>query len=120
MRKILEDCAALFGVTRDELISSSRTRRIAEARQTAAWVLRRAYPSLSLEEIGRVLGGRDHTTIIYSITKIEQRMREDRELATQLHALIGEAPPAQRRRTVGPAMRWWANAGRASWLVLSA
>ncbi len=120
MQKLLEETAQLFGLTRADLIGTSRRRHVVEARQAAAWVLRHAYPALSLEAIGEVLGGRDHTTIIYSIARVEERMRTDPALAADLRALTQAPPPASRRRQPAGAMRWWAAQGRGDWLVLAA
>jgi chromosomal replication initiator protein len=121
MQKLLELVAALFGLTRDDLVGRSRRRHVVEARQAAAWVLRRAYPALSLEAIGEILGDRDHTTIIYSLAQVEERMRADPGLAADLRALIpAPVAPATRRRPVAGAMRWWVAQGRGDWLVLAA
>jgi chromosomal replication initiation ATPase DnaA len=62
-------------------------RHIVLARQAAAWVLRRSYPSLALTDIGHLLD-RDHTTIIYSISQIERKMADDPCLRAELHGLL--------------------------------
>jgi len=119
MNDLVDRVAILFGLTRADLISSSRRRYIVEARQAAAWALRTAYPQLSLEMIGARLGRRDHTTISYALQRVEERMRADADYAAMLHALLparASAPPdgADRRmrravRRVGEA--WWAGQG---------
>src|SRR6185503_17800716 len=90
--------ATVFGVSAADLIGRSRMRIVVEARQAAAWVLRRACPALALADIGRLLGGRDHTTIIYSLQQIEQRMANDPQLRAQMHALLPQPRLAQSRR----------------------
>ena len=112
--------AALFDLTRAELTSASRKRHIVEARQAAAWVLRHAYPRISLQTIGEQIGGRDHTTVIYAIARTAERMRADPQLDTQLRAMIGDPPPPPQRRRVDSAMRWWATQGRDDSLVTTA
>ena len=112
--------AALFDLSRAELTSASRKRHIVEARQAAAWVLRHAYPRLSLQTIGEQIGGRDHTTVIYAIARAEERMCADPVLDTQLRAMIGDPPPPPQRRRVDSAMRWWATQGRDDSLVTTA
>jgi chromosomal replication initiator protein len=112
--------AALFELTRAELISASRKRHIVEARQAAAWVLRHAYPRISLQTIGEQIGGRDHTTVIYAIARTTERMRADPQLDTQLRAMIDDPPPLPQRRRVDTAMHWWATQGRDTWLVAAA
>ena len=112
--------AALFDLTRAELTSASRKRHIVEARQAAAWVLRHAYPRISLQTIGEQIGGRDHATVIYAIERTTERMRADPVLDMQLRALIGDPPPPPQRRRVGSAMRWWVTQGRDEWIVATA
>ena len=112
--------AALFDLTRVELTSASRKRHIVEARQAAAWVLRHAYPRISLQTIGELIGGRDHTTVMYAIARTAERMRADPLLDTQLRAMIGDPPPPPQRRRVDSAMRWWATQGRDERIVVAA
>ncbi len=112
--------AALFDLTRAELTSATRKRHIVEARQAAAWVLRHAYPRISLQTIGEQIGGRDHTTVIYAIARTAERMRTNPVLDTQLRAMIGDPPPPPPHRRVDNAMRWWATQGRDDPLVAAA
>ncbi len=112
--------ADFFDLTRAELTGASRKRHIVEARQAAAWVLRHAYPQLSLQTIGEQLGGRDHSTIIYAIARTAERMRADPALAAELRAMLGDPPPLPQRRRVNNAMRWWATQGRDTWHVAAA
>lgn len=121
MQQLLDRIAEIYEISRADLIGRSRRRHVAEVRQFAAWVLRHAYPALSLEAIGEILGGYDHTTIIYSLHKVEERMLSDARLSAELRALIGQAPPVPPRRArQDPAMRWWATVGRADWTVSAA
>lgn len=56
-----------------EIISSSRrTRKIVEARQLIMWEVREEF-AISLPEIGRIFGGRDHTTCLWAIRRVEAR-----------------------------------------------
>ena len=119
-RDLIATVAAHFDLTPADLTGRSRMRHITEARQVAAWVLRRASP-LSLEAIGRLLGHRDHTTIIYAIEQIEQRMAADPQLRAELHSLLPQRPliaPAHTR--VDHAMRWWIAQSRDSFFVRAA
>ncbi len=112
--------AALFDLTRAELTSASRKRHIVEARQAAAWVLRHAYPRISLQTIGDLIGGRDHSTVMYAIARTAERMHADPSLDSQLRAMIGDPPPPPQRRRVDTAMRWWATQDRDDPLVVAA
>lgn len=71
-RDIKKAVSIYFNVTADELCSSSRHAVHAGPRQVAMWLCRK-YTKLSLPEIGRKFGGRDHTTALHSIRKIEAK-----------------------------------------------
>lgn len=86
--------AVAFDLTVSTLQSSCRTRYVSHARQCAAWVLRQRFPDLTLQAIGDLLG-KDHTTIIYALQAVEQRMVRDPDLAAQLRTLIARRPPKQ-------------------------
>ena len=63
--------AQSYGVSLDELLSRDRHKTLVEARQVVMWFLReRGY---SLPEIGRLVGGRDHTTVMAALAKLRRR-----------------------------------------------
>ncbi len=70
---ILEVTAVEFGVTPDEIVSPRRTARLAEARQ-AAMFLCRELTELPLAAIGQRLGGRDHSTVVYAVARVAERV----------------------------------------------
>jgi chromosomal replication initiator protein len=75
-----------FGLSSKELLSSSRTPRIAWPRQVAMY-LARELTSESLPAIGRHFGGRDHTTVLHACRRTAKRIAEDdaaREAVEQL------------------------------------
>jgi chromosomal replication initiator protein len=120
-RDLIATVAATFDVTLADVLGQSRMRHIAEARQAAAWVLRRAIPAISLEQIGRLLGGRDHTTIIHSLAQVERRCAADPQLRARLASLLPQAPlVAHPRVPLDPAMRWWVAQSRDSFFVRAA
>ncbi len=90
------------GVTIADVRGRSRMRHIAYARQVAAWALRTALPKLSLVEIGRMLGGLNHTTVIYSVRQIAQACAADARLAGELYALIELREPRRSRPADDP------------------
>lgn len=76
---IIRAIARSHGVTWKEITSGCRIRHIVAARQTAMYEVRTRRPDLSLPQIGRLFGGRDHTTVLHAIRKIEaQRAGEQR------------------------------------------
>jgi chromosomal replication initiator protein len=58
-----------FGLTREQLVSRSRAERVAWARQTAMY-LSRELTDLSLPQIAREFGGRDHTTVLHACRRV--------------------------------------------------
>lgn len=62
-------------VSRAEILSDERTRRIVRPRQVAMY-LAKMLTTRGLPEIGRRFGGRDHTTVLHSVRKIEQLLRD--------------------------------------------
>jgi chromosomal replication initiator protein len=80
-------CAVAFGLTEAELIGRSRLRELTLARQATCYVLRRRM-GLSTAVIGRMLGGRDHTTVLYAIRQTEARIARDVRLAVLIEGLL--------------------------------
>jgi chromosomal replication initiator protein len=65
-----------FGVSSEELLSSTRVARVAQPRQLAMY-LARELTSESLPAIGRRFGGRDHTTVLHAWRRTEERLSTD-------------------------------------------
>jgi chromosomal replication initiator protein len=75
-----------FGVNRGDLLSSRRNRSIVRPRQIGMY-LAKSLTSRSLPEIGRRFGGRDHTTVLHAIRKIESLLQEDPTLKEEVEVL---------------------------------
>jgi len=75
-----------FGISRAELIGSTRAATPLRARQVAIY-LTRELTDLSLPQIGRLYGGRDHSTVLNSIRRIEARFGEDDALRDRVEQL---------------------------------
>lgn len=80
---ILKTIAHEYGVSLEELLSANRSQRIAFPRQIAMYMLREE-SELSLPKIGEILGGRDHTTIMYGHDKITDLLERDKNLRRKL------------------------------------
>lgn len=74
--RIKECIASGWRVRIEALASKTRTRNVTEARHVAMYAIREIL-GLPLAEIGDLFGGRDHSTVLYSIRKVEGRMDED-------------------------------------------
>jgi chromosomal replication initiator protein len=75
-----------FGVQRGDLLSSRRNRSIVRPRQIGMY-LAKTLTARSLPEIGRRFGGRDHTTVLHAIRKVEELLREDPSLGDEVETL---------------------------------
>ena len=89
VEEIQQHVATAFGISRAELIGSSRAAVPLRARQVAI-LLTRESTGLSLPQIGRLYGGRDHSTVLNSLRRIEVGMDEDRTLAERVDRLRSE------------------------------
>lgn len=77
--RIFEEVARYYKVSVGDLLARSRTRKIAQARQVAMYLL--IYElELSPTQVGRLLGGRDHATVIHGAGKINGEINEDSQL----------------------------------------
>jgi chromosomal replication initiator protein len=89
--EIQSTVAAHFGITRPELLSSSRAARVAWPRQVAMY-LTRELTGQSLPAIGRDFGGRDHTTVMHACKRTAARLGGDdsaREAVDKLRMVLG-------------------------------
>ncbi|MEM9279218.1 MAG: chromosomal replication initiator protein DnaA [Pseudomonadota bacterium] len=78
--------ARQFNVSKNDLLSNRRTRVIVRPRQIAMYLAKVMTPR-SLPEIGRRFGGRDHTTVLHAVRKIESLTSEDQKLAHEIELL---------------------------------
>jgi chromosomal replication initiator protein len=75
-----------FGLKQADLLSERRTRSVARPRQCAMW-LAKQLTTRSLPDIGRRFGGRDHTTVLHAVRRIEELRAQDPQLARDLEVL---------------------------------
>ena len=78
--------ASHYSVTRADILSSRRTATVVKPRQIAMY-LAKTMTLRSLPEIGRRFGGRDHTTVLHAVRKIEGLSAADRALNDELELL---------------------------------
>ena len=83
---VQREAARAAGIEVSDLIGPSRSAKPLQARQLAIYLSRELTPS-SLPEIGREFGGRDHTTVLSSVRRVDQRLVSNPELALQLDQL---------------------------------
>ncbi len=98
IRDITEAACERFGLTPDELLSTSRATRVSWPRQIAMY-LARELTDESLPAIGRQFGGRDHTTVLHAHRRTAKRIAGDtdtRELVDNLLASLRSGTDTQR------------------------
>lgn len=78
--------ATRYNVSRADILSERRTAAVVKPRQIAMY-LSKALTPRSLPEIGRRFGGRDHTTVLHAVRKIEKAITEDRLLHDEVDLL---------------------------------
>jgi chromosomal replication initiator protein len=76
--RVQQVVARRWGVTPEGLRSKSRTKTLTVPRQVAMF-LARDLLGMQLVEIGQAFGGRDHSTVIHSVGKVEQQLRHDHQ-----------------------------------------
>jgi chromosomal replication initiator protein len=86
IEEIQRKVAEHYNVRLSDLIGPKRMRTIARPRQVAMYLAKQLTPR-SLPEIGRRFGGRDHTTIMHGVRKIEELMATDSQLSDDLQML---------------------------------
>ncbi|WP_374758646.1 chromosomal replication initiator protein DnaA [Sphingomonas sp. GV3] len=72
-----------------DLVSARRSRAVARPRQIAMYLAKRL-TTRSLPEIGRKFGGRDHSTVIHAVRKIEELRDQDRDIDAAVRTLMRE------------------------------
>jgi chromosomal replication initiator protein len=82
-RRIAEAVCNAYGIELEQIKGRKRTNAIALPRQVAMFLTRR-HTGLSLAEIGREFGGRDHTTVMHACEKIERLSSEDPDVRATL------------------------------------
>jgi chromosomal replication initiator protein len=76
-----------YSLTQADLISERRARAVARPRQVAMW-LAKQITTRSLPDIGRRFGGRDHTTVLHAVRRIEALKADDPVLARDVDVLL--------------------------------
>ena len=87
--RIRDVVATRWNVKPAALTSSRRSRDVTEPRQVAMYLIKEIL-GIPLIQIGKVFGGRDHSTVIHSIRKVEGSLERDRELQDRIEEIRQE------------------------------
>ena len=82
---IIKKVSNSYEVSVEDMKGQSRTRAISEARQIAMWMARQL-----TDESYEAIGGRDHSTVYYSISKVEKKIEADKSYSCKLDRLRNE------------------------------
>ena len=86
IEEIQKRVAEYFNIKLAEMSSARRSRQVARPRQVAMY-LAKQLTSRSLPEIGRKFGGRDHTTVMHAVKKVEELAVSDQNFAEDVELL---------------------------------
>lgn len=84
--EIQKTVADHFGLKQADLLSERRTRSVARPRQIAMYLCKQ-HTTRSYPDIGRRFGGRDHTTVLHGVRKIEEMLGSDDQIARDVETL---------------------------------
>ena len=74
IEKIITDVCKVYNVSAADVRSQKRKREISEARQMAMHVVKEVC-GLTMEEIGKEFGGRDHSTVVYTLKQVDKKIK---------------------------------------------
>jgi chromosomal replication initiator protein len=77
---IVSEVSRTMNVSVEDIYSKKHSAPISRARQVAMFIVREVVPSMSMEKIGKEFGGRDHSTVVYTMDKMASRMAKDESL----------------------------------------
>ncbi len=84
--QVIETVAKYYNISVQEIVSSSRSKELVQPRQVAMYLVRQETDA-SLPEIGALLGGRDHTTVIHGVERVKERLESEDQLRRDVMTL---------------------------------
>ena len=87
IEKILEEVGRSYSVNAADIKGKKRTQNIAEARKMSMYIVRQVC-EMSMEDIGKEFGGRDHSTVVYTIKEVEKKMEKDSFYRSNIEDII--------------------------------
>lgn len=87
IEKIVNEVARTYNVSAADIRGSKRHSNVSAARRTAIYIVREV-TGMSMEDIGKEFGGRDHSTIVYAMRVIERDLKKDSHLQETVSDII--------------------------------
>jgi chromosomal replication initiator protein len=84
--EIMEKVCVHFNVSTSDVNGKSRKRELVVARQVSMYLTQK-YTKMPASRIGKLVGGRDHSTVIHSCTQVEQRMKIDKSFMEEIQSI---------------------------------
>lgn len=84
--EIIESVCQHYNVTTANINSRSRKKEYVMARQVSIYLAQK-YTKMPASRIGRLVGGRDHSTVIYSCNQVEQRIKIDKKFSSEITSI---------------------------------
>lgn len=92
---IVNIAAEHFGISQNEIYSNNRSRNVAYPRQIAMYLSKKFTPN-SITDIGRMIGNRDHSTVLHALSKIEKDLSKNKnDICAVIDVLIKKINPPQ-------------------------
>jgi chromosomal replication initiator protein len=87
MENIFNAVSSVTGTKKSEIVSSSRKKECVRARQMTYYFIKKRITHLSLKSIGRIIGGRDHTSVMNGIEKCKDFIETELEYKAQIEQI---------------------------------
>ena len=91
---IIEVVSDHFQISVDQMISKNRSSDIAKPRQIAMYLCKNMVSEVSLDTVGSLLGGRDHSTIIHGVKKIADEIEKNETMAQTIETIKKKIIPS--------------------------
>lgn len=85
--KIIEEVSRTYGVTPEDMLSQKRKAAISGARQIAMYIIKEI-TQMPMMAIGETFGGRDHSTVVYAIKQVEEKMDVEPDTKAKISDII--------------------------------
>ena len=83
---ILEKVCRHYGVSQQSVFSKSRKRELVQVRQVSMYLAQK-YTKMPASRIGKLIGGRDHSTVLHSCSAIERRLKVDKAFVEEMNSI---------------------------------
>jgi chromosomal replication initiator protein len=88
IKEVIKTIADFYNIQEEDMLNKNRRKEVVRPRQITMYILREVF-NVSYPTIGEKMGGKDHTTIMYSCEKIKTAMKIDSSLSQEVSQLIG-------------------------------